>query len=376
MIGPFSIDTYLPAFSGIQASLKATPAAMQQTLSAFLLGFGVMSLFHGALADSFGRRPVVLWGLGVFAFSSFGCALSPSVGWLIAFRALQGSSAACGMVISRAIVSDMFAAGEAQKVMTQVTIFFGLAPAIAPIVGGELYLHFGWEAVFWFLGTVGAVLWIIDWRWLPETLHRNARQSFHPGNLAAGYARLLANPRFMALSLASGIPFNGLFLYVLCAPAFLGEILHLPPDRYYIFFCITISGMMLGSFLSGRLAGKLDRVTQVRRGFYLMLIAGVWNVTYNVFWHPTSVLAILPVGLFAFGWAISVAIVTLMVLDLAPQRRGVASSLHTAVGSIANALVAGVVAPFVMHSAVALSVTSLAMALSGMMAWTLVNRRA
>ena len=143
MVGPFSVDTYIPAFSGIARSLQASPVQMQQTLSAYLLGFAVMSLFHGAISDSFGRRPVVLWGVAIFTLSSVGCALSNSIGQLIFFRVLQGLSSGAGIVVSRAVVRDMFEPSQAQKVMSQITIFFGIAPAIAPIIGGWMFVQIG-----------------------------------------------------------------------------------------------------------------------------------------------------------------------------------------------------------------------------------------
>ena len=171
MLGPFSIDTYIPAFSGIARSIGATPVQMQQTLSVYLFGFAFMNLFHGALSDSFGRRPVVLWGLVVFTVASLGCALSQNIGQLVFFRALQGLSTGAGIVVSRAVIRDMFPPAEAQKVMSQVTIFFGIAPAIAPIVGGFVLVNFGWHSIFWFLVAVGVVLWTANYKLLPETLH-------------------------------------------------------------------------------------------------------------------------------------------------------------------------------------------------------------
>ena len=156
MLGPFSIDTYLPAFTGIANAIGATPVEMQQTLSAYLFGFAVMNLFHGALSDSFGRRPVVLWGLVVFTVASVGCALSQHIGALVFFRVLQGMSAGAGIVISRAVSRDMFPPADAQRVMSQVTIYFGVAPAIAPMIGGFLFVHLGWHAIFVFLACVGA----------------------------------------------------------------------------------------------------------------------------------------------------------------------------------------------------------------------------
>ena len=143
MLGPFSIDTYLPAFTGIAAAISATPVEMQQTLSAYLFGFATMNLFHGALSDSFGRRRVVLWGLAVFTLASVGCAMSPHIGALVFFRAVQGMSAGAGIVISRAAIRDMFPPADAQRVMSQVTIYFGAAPTVAPKVGGFLFVHTG-----------------------------------------------------------------------------------------------------------------------------------------------------------------------------------------------------------------------------------------
>ncbi|MES2890338.1 MAG: MFS transporter, partial [Pseudomonadota bacterium] len=139
MVGPFSIDTYLPAFTGMAQSIGATPVQMQQTLSGYLFGFALMNLFHGALSDSLGRRPVVLWGLACFTLASVGCALSDSIGTLVFWRVVQGMSAGAGSVVSRAVIRDLFAPHEAQRVMSNVTLFFGLAPAIAPLVGGLLY---------------------------------------------------------------------------------------------------------------------------------------------------------------------------------------------------------------------------------------------
>src|SRR3954471_18997996 len=275
MLGPFSIDTYIPAFSGIARALDATPVQMQQTLSAYLFGFAFMNLFHGALADSFGRRPVVLWGIAVFTIASAGCALSQTVGQLVIFRALQGLSTGAGIVVSRAVIRDMFPPAQAQKVMSQVTIYFGVAPAVAPIIGGWLFVHAGWHSIFWFLTAVGVALWLANWKLLPETLHATQRQAFNVRNLMRCYWQLGASPQFLLLALASGIPFNGMFLYVLAAPAFLGEHLQLAPTEFFWFFLLTISGIMAGSFASGRLAGRIQPKTQIRWGFVIMAVVSL-----------------------------------------------------------------------------------------------------
>jgi MFS transporter, DHA1 family, multidrug resistance protein len=375
MLGPFSIDTYLPAFAGIAASIGATPTEMQQTLSAYLFGFAIMNLFHGALSDSFGRRPVVLIGIALFTIASAGCALANSIGALVFFRALQGIAAGAGVVVSRAVIRDMFPPADAQKVMSQVTIYFGVAPAIAPMVGGFLFVHIGWHSVFWFLTAIGVLLFIANYQLLPETLHSTHKQSFGVRNLMRGYWELGASPRFIALALASGIPFNGMFLYVLSAPTFLGDHLQLPPGHFFWFFLLTISGIMSGAWLSGRLAGKVKPSQQIRWGFTVMVTVSLLNVALNFLFTPTVYWAMFPIGVFSFGWALMVRVVTLMVLDLVPERRGMASSLQAFVGSMANGLVAGVIAPLVMHSTKNLAIASLLMMSVGLVAWIWVRPR-
>ncbi len=374
-LGPFSIDTYLPAFSGIAQSLSATPAQMQQTLSAYLFGFALMNLFHGALSDAFGRRPVVLWGLAVFTLASLGCAMSQNIAQLVAFRALQGMSAGAGVVVSRAIIRDMFPPADAQRVMSQVTIFFGIAPAIAPVLGGLLFVAAGWHAIFWLLVAVGLLLLGFAARYLPETLHVDARQSFTPGPLMRGYASLVRNPRFGLLVLASGVPFNGMFLYVLSAPEWLGTHLGLKPTQFFWFFLSSIAGIMIGAAVSGRLAGRWRPRRQIRRGFAIMLTCALANVVLNATLAPHAAWALVPVAVYAFGWALMVPVVTLMVLDLAPDRRGMASSLQACVGSMANGIVAGVLAPLVMHSTLGLALASLGLLSVGLVAWLFVRRQ-
>ncbi len=375
MLGPFSIDTYLPAFAGIATALGATPVEMQQTLSAYLFGFAFMNLFHGALADSFGRRPVVLWGIALFTIASAGCALSQSIGQLVFFRAVQGLSTGAGIVVSRAVIRDMFPPAQAQQVMSQVTIYFGVAPAVAPIVGGWLFVHTGWHSIFWFLALVGAILWITNFRLLPETLHPSHRQPFNVRHLMRGYWALGSSPKFLLLALASGVPFNGMFLYVLSAPAFLGEHLKLEPTQFFWFFVLTISGIMGGAWLSGRLAGRIAPKRQIRHGFVIMFVVGIANVALNTVLAPHPAWALLPIAIFSFGWALMVPVVTLLVLDLVPERRGMASSLQAFVGSTANGVVAGVISPLVMHSALGLATASLLMMCIGLTSWMYLHHR-
>ena len=373
MVAPFAVDTYLPAFSGMAQSLGASPVQMQQTLSSYLFGYAFMNLFHGALSDSIGRKPVILGGTALFTLASAGCALSEDIGLLVFFRALQGMSTGAGVVVSRAIIRDMFPPAQAQKVMSQVTIYFGVAPAIAPIIGGWLFVHLGWHSIFWLLTVLGLALLLATQRLLPETLQ--ARQPFEVGHLMRGYWQLASSPPFLLLALASGIPFNGMFLYVLSAPAFLGELLALPPTQFFWLFVFNISGIMLGAWLSGRQAGRWAPKRQIRHGFLIMLLSSGVNLVANMLWPAHVSWALLPIAVFSFGWALVVPVVTLLVLDLYPERRGMASSLQAVIGAVANGIVAGALAPLVMHSTVALALACLCMMLLGLGAWLWLHAR-
>jgi len=222
---------------------------------------------------------------------------------------------------------------------------------------------------------VGVALFAANWKLLPETLHEEHRQSFHVRHLLRGYWDLCSDPRFLLLALASGVPFNGMFLYVLSAPAFLGDHLGLAPTQFFWFFILTIGGIMSGARSSGQMAGKVAPKHQIRHGFLIMVVSALVNVVANALFAPNAYWALWPLAVFAFGWALMVPGVTLLVLDLHPERRGMASSLQAVIGSTANGVVAGVVAPLVMHSTLALALTSALMLGVGLVAWIWLHRR-
>jgi DHA1 family bicyclomycin/chloramphenicol resistance-like MFS transporter len=243
------------------------------------------------------------------------------------------------------------------------------------MVGGFLFVHVNWHAIFWFLSAVGVVLWVANYKLLPETLHLSQRQPFNVRNLMRGYWQMGSSASFMMLVLASGVPFNGMFLYVLSAPVFLGEHLHLAPEQFFWFFMLTIAGIMAGAWLSGRMAGRVKPQHQIRHGFLIMVLVSIANLVLNLLFTPQVWWALIPLAIYAFGWALMVPVVTLMVLDRVPERRGMASSFQACVGSLANGIVAGVIAPLVMHSTVWLAATSLLMMSVGVVAWIWVKPR-
>jgi DHA1 family bicyclomycin/chloramphenicol resistance-like MFS transporter len=373
-LGPFSIDAYLPAFAGIRESLHATPIEIQQTLSAYLFAFGVMFLFHGALSDSFGRRPVILVALGVYTVASLGAALADSAHSLILWRVGQGLSVGAGMVVGRAMIRDLFGPEDAQRLMSMVTLFFGLAPAIAPIIGGWLFVGLGWRAIFWFLTAVGLLLIAVSWRFLPETLPETGRQSFHPVSLLQGYREVGIHLRFLLLSLAAGFNFNGFFLYIVSAPVFVGEHLGLGPQQYAWLFVPSIAGIMIGSQLSGRAAGRFVAAHTVQRAYLFMAVAAGLNTLYSFAATPSIPWAVIPLMVYGIGFAMAMPSITIITLDLFPTRRGMAASLQGFVSGMVNVLTAGVISPLLWDSPRSLSLGMLAMMLIGLACWRFYER--
>lgn len=354
-LAPFSIDTYLPAFREIGANLSASPIEVQQTLSLYLATFAVMGLFHGAIADAVGRRRVMLWMLALFLGASAGCIFVPRIEFLWLLRALQGMCAGAGVVVARAIVRDLYDGPPAQRLMSHVTMTFAIAPAIAPVIGGWLHSWFGWRAIFVFLALLAAVLWLVSWRWLPETLPPERQRSLRPSYLLRTYKKVLSQPLFLACSLALSLNFCGFFVYVLSAPAFLMTHLGVSERAFIWLFGPSVSGLVLGSWLSGRLAGRLTPLACIGRAYVIMAFAAALNLAVSYLMTPGVPWSVLPLFVYSFGMALAMPALTLLALDPFPNERGLAASCQTFMQSGTNGLVAALVAPLLWGSTVSLA---------------------
>lgn len=354
-LGPFSIDAYLPSFHEIGQSLSATPLQVQQTLTAYLLPFAFMSLWHGAISDALGRRRVILWALVLFGLASLGCAFVTQIEQLWILRAAQGITAGVGVVVGRAIVRDLFDGAQAQRMMAQVSMTFALAPSIAPVIGGWLHTWFGWRPVFYFLTLFAALLWVVSWRYLPETLPLGKRQSLRPGYLVRTYWRVMTCPPFLAASLAIAFNFSGFFLYPLSAPIFMIRHLGASEREFLWLFGPATAGMILGAWLSGHLAGKISPRTTILRGFLIMGLAAVSNIALNLAFPPGIPWSVMPIFVYTTGMALTMPSLTLLALDLFPQQRGLAASCQTFMQSGSNSIIAGIVAPLIWGSTLTLA---------------------
>ena len=351
MIGALAIDTYLPSMPAIGTEFGVGPVAVQQTLSVFLFTFAFMMLFYGTLSDSFGRRPVIFAALTLYTLGSIGAAYAPTFGWLLFFRALQGLSAGAGSVIGQAIVQDRFAGAQAQKMMSHIMMVFGLAPAIAPVLGGWLHVSFGWRSTFIFLAVFGALMMLMVWRMLPESLPREKRQPFHPATIAANYLMVLRNPQFLMLALSLGLVFGGLALYIGSAANFVMGILKLPETAFGWMFIPLIGGMVLGSAWGGKRAVKAPPGRLLWIGYAVMAVASVLNVGYNALFAAAVPWAVLPLAVFTFGLAVAMPGIQLSAMGLFPNNRGLAASMVGFIQMMSFALVSGLVAPLLFGSA-------------------------
>jgi DHA1 family bicyclomycin/chloramphenicol resistance-like MFS transporter len=375
MLGPFSIDIYLPAFHDIGADLDVAPLAVQQTLSSYLFAYAFMMLWHGALSDALGRRPVVIAGLGVYALATLGCAIAGNIETLWLFRALQGICAGSGLVVGRAIIRDRFQGPEAQRVMSRITLVFGIAPAIAPVLGGVLLNAFGWRSIFWVL--LALVIALLTWsaKSLPETLPVAQRQSLHPRKLWRNYVSVLRNRDFLLLATIPALNFAAFFLYIASAPSFLIDLLGVSSYGFAWLFIPMIGGVMIGALVSGRAAGKLSAGRTIGVG-YLLMFAGAtiqmtvaWYVAPVVQWH------VLPIMIYTMGTSIVMPSATLLLLDLFPTMRGMAASLQGFVHFVLAAVNAGTIAPFLAQSLKGLAAGMAGFTVLSVALWVIYRRR-
>lgn len=369
VIGPFSIDTYLPAFPAIGQALGASPVEVQQTLTAYLVPFAFMMLWHGALADALGRRRVLLWAYALYALASVFCVFATSIEMLWFGRALQGLSAGAGMVVGRAIVRDVLDGAAAQRLMAHIGMMFAIGPAVAPVLGGWIHAFFDWHAIFMFLALYGGVLWFALYRYLPETLPPGSRQSLRVRPLAAAYREVFTHRGFLMLAAALAFTFNGFFIYVLSAPAFLIGQLGVSPQGFLWLFGPAMIGMIVGNFLSSRLAGHLSSGRTIALGYLIMMIAAGANIVLNLLAAPGLPWSVLPIACYVIGMSLAMTSLSLRVLDYFPQRRGLVSSCQGVAQTGVNALTASLLAPLAWGSTLTLAVAMAVFMLLGLAAF-------
>ncbi|MCA0295370.1 MAG: multidrug effflux MFS transporter [Actinobacteria bacterium] len=370
MVGPFSIDTMFPAFARMGLEFGASELAMQQVVSVYLLSFAVMSLVHGPLSDALGRKPVILAGTAVYIAASIGCALAPSLPLLLVFRAVQGLSAGAGSIISRAMVRDVFADAQAQRTMSHIAMIFGLAPALAPVAGGLLLGWSGWRGIFWALAGLGLVMLVLVLAFMPETHPAERRSPLDLRRLGGGLADVWRNPHGRRLAFTAMLNNGAMFLFISSATLFVVNLLGLGENDFWVLFLPLISGMVIGSYVSGRLAGRMSGSRLATLGYRISVVAAVVNLVLALI-PATRVLpwAVAPLPVLTFGIALAFPVLTLAMLDLFPDSRGAASSVQNFLALFGNTLISGLVAPVLGFAGWALAAGSLTLITGGWLLW-------
>ncbi len=345
MIGPFTIDTYLPSFPDIEAEYGISRALLTQSLAFYLVAFACSTLILGPLADRLGRRLVVLTTLLLYLIASIGCALSSDYHSFLIFRLLQGIAAGGGLVAGRAMIRDVYNPQDAQKAMSRVMMLFGLAPAFAPIIGGWLHDAFGWHSVFYFLAIYSSLIFMLILFRIPETLHHSMRQSFHPAHVARIYGRTLTHRRFQSLAFIVACYFGGMFLYVAAAPTVIFDFLRLDSNDFGILFMPMVGGLIAGAWLSGYMAHRQSAEKSITQALVIMAIGTALNSIQALYMPPGIYNTIAPLILYTLGIGIAMPAMTILSLDCFPQNRGSASAMQGFVQMLGNAIISSIVVP-------------------------------
>ncbi|TFF14416.1 Bcr/CflA family efflux MFS transporter [Pseudomonas sp. BCA14] len=272
-IGPFAIDSYLPALPTLGASLHASPAAVQMSLTVFFVIIGVCQLFYGPISDVFGRKPPIYAGLAIFAVASVGCALAPTIEVLIGFRALQAFGACAGMVIPRAIVRDLYTGHEAARLMALLMLVMSVSPILAPLAGSVVISLWSWREVFAVLAVVSLLCLVMTIVQLPETHPAERRLGRTLGNAIGSYGVLLRDPVFIGLSLVSGFGLATFFVFIGSAPFVYIEYFGLTPTQFSLCFALNAASFFTMSQLTARLSARFGLAPLIR--WSVIAVAGV-----------------------------------------------------------------------------------------------------
>ncbi|MDQ6993397.1 MAG: multidrug effflux MFS transporter [Mariprofundus sp.] len=344
MLGPFTIDTYLPSFPDIENDFAVSRAILLQSLGIYLVAFAISTLFWGPLADRIGRRPVILISLSLYLIASAGCALATDIDRFLLLRMLQGLAASGGFIASRAMIRDAHDDRSAHQAMAQVMLLFAIAPAIAPILGGWLHDQFGWHSVFWFLSSF-AMLLILLVIFTEETLISSHRQSFHPFAVIRVYLQTIKNSAFLQMVFTMAFSFAGLFLYIAGAPTVIYDFLELGSNDFSYQFIPMVVGMMTGAFISSRMVHYYSKQRIITLGMAIMTFAVFINLLQTLMLQVSIISVVAPLVIYALGLSMTMPALTVLALDCFPHHRGAAASMQGFLQMVICATVASVAVP-------------------------------
>ncbi|TKK20528.1 Bcr/CflA family drug resistance efflux transporter [Enterobacter cancerogenus] len=341
MLMPLSIDMYLPALPVISAQFGVPAGSAQMTLSTYILGFAIGQLLYGPLADSLGRKPVILGGTLIFAGAAVACAMAQTIDHLIVMRFFHGLAAAAASVVINALMRDIYPKEEFSRMMSFVMLVTTIAPLVAPMVGGAVLVWFSWHAIFWILAIAALLASAMIFFFIDETLPVERRQKFHIRTTLGNFASLFRHKRVLSYMLASGFSFAGMFSFLSAGPFVYIELNHVSPQHFGYYFALNIVFLFVMTIINSRFVRRVGALNMFRAGLWIQFVMAIWLVVSAFFGVGFWALVI---GVAAFVGCVSMISSNAMavILDEFPHMAGTASSLagtfRFGIGAIVGAL--------------------------------------
>ncbi len=341
MLMPLSIDMYLPAMPQIAREFAVSAGSVQMTLNLYILGFAIGQLVYGPLADSYGRKPVIVLGTLIFACAAAACALSQSIDQLIFMRFLHGLSAAAASVVINALMRDSYSKEDFSRMMSFVMLVTTIAPLLAPIIGGWLLLLWNWHAIFWTLAVAALITTVLVVTQIRETLKPEQRQRFHLRTTISNFVALVRHKRAFSYMLASGFSFAGLFTFLNAGPFVYIEVNHVSPQNFGYYFGLNVVFLFVMTLINSRAVRRFGPLTMFRIGLIIQFAMGIWLLIASAL--DLGFLSLV-LGVAMFIGCVSTVSSNAMavILDEFPHMAGTASSLagtlRFGVGALVGAL--------------------------------------
>jgi len=360
-LGPFTIDLYLPAFPQVAADLVASDAAIQLTLTATMIGFGLGQLIVGPLSDSLGRKKPLLIATALHVVASIAVALAPTVELVMVGRVFQGIGAAGGAVVAMAVVRDLFAGQGLIRMLSRMALVTGLAPVLAPVIGSQLLRVVDWREVFFVLAGYGVLIGLIVATKLFETLPPAERGHSEKGIVRKRYKKLLSDPAFVGIAIVGAMTFTTLFAYLSSSSFILQDVYGLSAQQYGVVFGINSMGLVACTQIASRIMRRFPPRTVTALGLGVMSVGALTLLVGSVF--DVGLIAVLA-SLFLVVSPVGLIMPSVQVTALANHGKeaGTAASLIGA----ANFGVAGLLSPLV--GAIGISVASMGIVMVGALA--------
>ncbi|OOF80453.1 Bcr/CflA family multidrug efflux MFS transporter [Rodentibacter caecimuris] len=350
MLPPFGVDMYLPSFLEIAKDFNISPEQVQHTLTAFAYGMAFGQLFWGPFGDSFGRKPIILIGVIISAIAALILTEINSIGNFTALRFIQGFFGAAPVVLSGALLRDLFSKNELSKVISTITLVFMIAPLVAPIIGGYIVKYFHWHAIFYVIALMGILSTLLVFFIIPETHKKENRIPLRLNIIARNFMSLWKQKQVLGYMFAASFGFGGLFAFITAGSIVYIGIYGIPVDKFGYFFMLNIAIMTFASFLNGRFVIKVGAETMLRIGIAIQFLSGVWLIL---------------TALFDFGfWSMAIGVAFFVgqnplissnamasILEKFPTISGTANSLVGSVRFATGAVIGSLVATMKMDTA-------------------------